>query len=1099
MKTIIKRARSLWEWVNNNLLFICSFFLLAFIPLFPKLPLLDALPGYIVRIRVEDFLVFFTAVIWLREVRAGRILWNTSYFWFVVAYAVVGAISIFLGIFLLKTIPFGLLHFGKSTLHLLRYLEYFSLFFFFFSSIVTKKQIYAVLVMMVFVLLGVVGYGLGQKYLHFPVYSTMNREYSKGEKLYLEQGARPQSTFAGHYDLAVYLVIILPIIFSLAIGVVHKPFQTKRFMIAAGLGLAFTLGTGMLILTGSKASIAAFAVGLLIVIALYVIRIRSTKSRIKIAVLLLITALLGATLSWYLAPLSIKNKVTAVWQKLKPSMHGQPKDLVGDSYENKEIYTPQPDGTVHVSQVRVRKTWSDNALKYGLSMGIRLDTLWPQALLGFVRSPLTGSGYGTLAMLDSNLFQEADSTDNNFLRTLGETGILGFITFYGMALFVLRKTYLFARKSSSLSSQLSIGFCASIGGLLISAVYLDVFAASKVAFVFWAIAGLVLKAQELTDPELLSSKKLLRPIRRVLGHILKTWPLLLAIILVFIFLHQNPFMAHNPTKDIEGFTQGLEEITSARCFIKSGIFSICRNSGLQLSPHFTLYAALLVPFFRLFQIVGTFYIPNLLLILISLTLSYFFFRRTYKSTKLFLGLIAAVAVAVSLKLTGLPLTGNRLLLVAIGLPVLIAGICFLITYLRDSLAQVVRRTVIIIVFLIFTQSIFSGDLIFRFRNIAPNLAFTAVQFANGQIPTSSKQAYLATLLNPYFVDEYTLGKYVVFPLSEKQPYSNTPDRVWGFSKTANLHNIYSSVLSSGGRLFVSDFGINTNPNYAKSFTSLKQTFDLSYLGLGCEELCNIYSVAPAKTQVSNDIVSMLNDKNLPIEDLPSTYSFAVVSNRFDPKLGELQDSRYFQKQLLRIKKQLSFMVISGDVSVSPEGEFTQVFINEFPNKVSYPVLFTPGNTDIIPIKNIKRGYQEFFTNSEYFILMDADIKSQISMVQQLALYNSFLKLEKLPRIKSLFIIAHDLNWQDSSNPKNAIHILERKLKDFPYIHTYIFTANHSTSLSTLDDWNSIVNDEKSNVTFIASLTAGNDRDKFVELTISEFGEVVLNVKTLKGD
>jgi hypothetical protein len=55
--------------VNENLFFILSVFLLIFIPLFPKIPLFDILPGYIVRVRPEDLLVLCAAFVWLRDVR----------------------------------------------------------------------------------------------------------------------------------------------------------------------------------------------------------------------------------------------------------------------------------------------------------------------------------------------------------------------------------------------------------------------------------------------------------------------------------------------------------------------------------------------------------------------------------------------------------------------------------------------------------------------------------------------------------------------------------------------------------------------------------------------------------------------------------------------------------------------------------------------------------------------------------------------------------------------------------------------------------------------------------------------------------------------
>ena len=55
----------LLRWLDDRLLFLFAGFLLAFIPLYPKLPLLDVLPGYIVRIRLEDILIAGCFVLWL--------------------------------------------------------------------------------------------------------------------------------------------------------------------------------------------------------------------------------------------------------------------------------------------------------------------------------------------------------------------------------------------------------------------------------------------------------------------------------------------------------------------------------------------------------------------------------------------------------------------------------------------------------------------------------------------------------------------------------------------------------------------------------------------------------------------------------------------------------------------------------------------------------------------------------------------------------------------------------------------------------------------------------------------------------------------------
>jgi len=56
--------QKLLSWLDDNLIALLAGFLLIFIPLYPKLPLLDVLPGYIVRIRLEDFLIGATVIIW---------------------------------------------------------------------------------------------------------------------------------------------------------------------------------------------------------------------------------------------------------------------------------------------------------------------------------------------------------------------------------------------------------------------------------------------------------------------------------------------------------------------------------------------------------------------------------------------------------------------------------------------------------------------------------------------------------------------------------------------------------------------------------------------------------------------------------------------------------------------------------------------------------------------------------------------------------------------------------------------------------------------------------------------------------------------------
>jgi hypothetical protein len=168
----------------------------------------------------------------------------------------------------------------------------------------------------------------------------------------------------------------------------------------------------------------------------------------------------------------------------------KPADVLVDVPDQVVVATVSATGKVTYQTRQQPRVYSDCALKKELSLCIRQEVLWPRAIEGFLVNPLTGSGYATLTKESVDVFTEADSTDNNFLRTLGETGALGFITFYGTILVVLYYAFRSMKSEDLILSTLSIGLVGGIIGLLLNAAYIDVFASSKVAQSFWAICGL---------------------------------------------------------------------------------------------------------------------------------------------------------------------------------------------------------------------------------------------------------------------------------------------------------------------------------------------------------------------------------------------------------------------------------------------------------------------------------------------------------------------------------------------------------------------------------------------------------------------------------
>ncbi len=535
--------KSCLKWLDKNILLLLSGFLIAFIPLFPKIPFFSPIEKYIVRVRIEDFLILFTFIIWLIQLMRKKIKIKSLTASIILTYSVVGLLSVISSLWIIKTVPLTTDHVLKTVLHYFRYLEYFSLFFIVYSSITHPKDTKILISAIALSLLGVALYGIGQKYYYWPVYSTMNREFSKGVRLYLTEHARVQSTFAGHYDLAAYLVIILPIILALAYGTQRKIFKISLFFLQL-------LGVWLLIVSAARTSFAAYALATGWVIVIFGLKqhkiwpkifwILSRFSILWIVILITMASFGGDIYDRFSQVIEsypqlnsqysmIEKKTTSVVHRLtsvlkldsllatstppensistedaavivasdeRPSAH-RPRDVYQDIPDKISIATVSAAGVTKTIIVEKPRVWSDNALKYGLSMAIRLDTLWPRAIQGFLRNPFFGSGYATLNKTSLTDFTIADSTDNNFLRTLGETGFLGFITFYGAVISGLFFAIQGFKSKPGLLMNLSIGYCAATIGLLFNALYIDVFAASKVALTFWAVTGLFLGYYEI--------------------------------------------------------------------------------------------------------------------------------------------------------------------------------------------------------------------------------------------------------------------------------------------------------------------------------------------------------------------------------------------------------------------------------------------------------------------------------------------------------------------------------------------------------------------------------------------------------------------------
>jgi|SRR5579859_639170 len=478
MKNLIVFAsvRSLLFWIKENFLLSLTLFLVVFIPLWPKIPLFQPIPGYIVRVRLEDLFVGIASLVWLAQVVRKKIPYKTPLNIWMELYLVVGFLSLLSAMFVIKTFPILFTHVAKAFLVWLRYIEYFTLFFFAYASI--KKPSHAQLLLSAFFLtvIGAAFYAVGQKYWQWPVYSTMTWEFSTGIALELASPfARVQSTFAGHYDFAIFLDLLLPF---LLISFFANSARNKKKNIF--LGAILTMAIWSLIVSGLRSAFIGFLLtipitALLTIFSPVKIPLRSVIT--KLSMICVLTALLFLLFG--------SNLFALLNQTINRAAS---KDVIAQ-YE-----LPVPRNQPHLPSENTNAqpmNLSSCAKQHEISLCIRWDSLWPQAVKGFMREPLLGSGFSTLNKPDFMHIAEADGVDNNYLRILGETGVLGFVTFFsiiGAALFLAIKKF---HSKDRMSSILSMSYISTIFCLLFNAFLFDVFASSKVAFTFWALTGLV--------------------------------------------------------------------------------------------------------------------------------------------------------------------------------------------------------------------------------------------------------------------------------------------------------------------------------------------------------------------------------------------------------------------------------------------------------------------------------------------------------------------------------------------------------------------------------------------------------------------------------
>jgi len=515
--------------LDDNILRFSIAFAILFIPLYPKVPSIGISHVW-VYIRLEDFLILLVSLIWIIQILRRKVTLPRPEGWALVAYWIAGLASL---VYCLLFVAPHLQNFFPliATLEYFRRIEYMILFFAAFSSIKKKSDIKFYLITLSITVACITIYGFGQRFYQvlyyeffpaffkqhpfcFPAFLTGNEEFAKGTPMCLDSTSRITSTFGGQYDLAAYVVFTLPILIVLFIVI-------KRWSVKVLLALLVFFTLELLNFTSSRTSFGAYIIGI-------------------------VTMLIVWKKKWWLIPVLfvsvgslfvISNSTLARYEKtiqpvtevqIQPGVNPDLLQQISRTQEtvsNLHPQSPQP-GTLTLNnqtgltsgnstvltQAEMQSLTSQNlnissdsgafllskAYALDISFTTRFQAEWPRDWQAFLGSPVFGTGYSSLTL----------ASDNDYLRALGETGIVGTVAF--LMIFVVFGIYM--RKVGSLikdplTNAFLFGLVGGTIGLLINASLIDIFESSKVAESYWILLGLGLGTAKLYQTEKITYKK----------------------------------------------------------------------------------------------------------------------------------------------------------------------------------------------------------------------------------------------------------------------------------------------------------------------------------------------------------------------------------------------------------------------------------------------------------------------------------------------------------------------------------------------------------------------------------------------------------------
>lgn len=486
------KKSGLLAWIDKNLLHWSFIGFIVAVAAVPKFPIQHVEYTYI-RIRIDDLLPAIMVTLFSVQLFRKKIELNRTMVIPIVLFWLSVFVSFAFAYYITYTIPV----FNIGLLHSLRRVQYMIVFFIASSLVTSEKLFYQYLKIYVATFLTVSAYGLVQKFGFLPSIQSMNPAYTDGRLLWLNPEDRINSTFGGHFDLAAYITFTIPVV----LGLYYTKFK-RWYMIA------FFTSLVALLYTAARSSFIAYVSSLSFMLLslrkfrFYIIALAVTAG------LMLVT---GDMTKRLLQTFQVKTVYTN--RETGEQQIGQQitlKNLPAGNYEIDLPFLRKPvskavnekerrDAARSIAYDRAKRTGKiltaaeieieatrtmgfikpEQTLLCDISCATRLQVEWPRAILAFKSNPLLGRGPSSIT----------EATDNDYLRWLGELGLIGTSLFIFI---ILRIIYIVARFGRRVIEYktLTFGFICGVTALLINALYVDVFEASKMAYNFWLVSGL---------------------------------------------------------------------------------------------------------------------------------------------------------------------------------------------------------------------------------------------------------------------------------------------------------------------------------------------------------------------------------------------------------------------------------------------------------------------------------------------------------------------------------------------------------------------------------------------------------------------------------